>query len=232
MAALTAFDADAREAPRGGHLDLLIAQQQSLTLLLAEPGAEPLSHWIGQPWEPAAFLRVATGIAVALGRAHLAGLIHRNITPENILIEHASGAAWLTGFAFASLQSSEDTSGPPDVIAGTLAYMAPEQTGRMNRAVDLRSDLYSLGVVFYQMLAGELPFTASDSLEWIHSHVARHPQALSERRPSVPKALSDIVMKLLAKTGEERYQTAGALEADLRLGAHHGSCRLVVPDKL
>jgi len=226
----------------------LITQRRSVTLLLTDPGGDPLSGRIGQAWEPATFLRVATGIAVALGRAHLAGLIHRNITPANILIDHASGAAWLTGFGFASRQSQEGASGPPDVIAGTLAYMAPEQTGRMNRPVDLRSDLYALGVVFYQMLSGELPFTASDSLEWIHCHVARHPQALSERKPSVPKALSNIVMKLLAKTGEERYQTAGALEADLRrgaqglrsegqisefrLGSHDGSRRLVVPATL
>ena len=103
------------------------------------------------------------------------------------------------------------------MIAGTLAYMAPEQTGRMNRPVDSRSDLYSLGVVFYQMLSGELPFQASDSLEWIHRHVAHQPQPLCERRPSVPAAISAIVMSLLAKTAEQRYQTADELEADLRL---------------
>jgi len=226
----------------------LITQPQGLALLLTDPGGEPLSRRVGPSWEPAAFVSVAIGIAVALGRAHLAGLIHRNITPANILIDHASGAAWLIGFGFASRQSQEGASGPPDVIAGTLAYMAPEQTGRMNRPVDLRSDLYALGVVFYQMLSGELPFTASDALEWVHCHVARHPPALFERRPSLPRVLSDIVMKLLAKTGEERYQTAGALEADLRrcaqalgsegridafrLGSHDGFFRLVVPQKL
>ena len=162
-------------------------------------------------------MRTAIGIAGALGGAHLAGLIHKDLKPGNILIDTQSGKAWLTGFGVASRQPREQVSGPPDVIAGTLAYMAPEQTGRMNRPVDSRSDLYALGIVFYQMLSGELPFQASDPLEWIHRHVAHQPQPLSERQPSVPDAISAIVMRLLAKTGEERYQTAHELETDLRL---------------
>jgi len=226
----------------------LVTEQQRLTLFLTDPGGEPLARRIGQPWEPAAFLRVAAGIAAALGRAHRAGLIHRNLAPANILIDEASGAAWLTGFAFASRRTPGGASGPPDVIAGTLAYMAPEQTGRTGRSVDTRSDLYALGVVFYQMLTGEFPFSASDPLEWIHCHIARQPLHPHERRPSLPMVLAEIVMKLLAKTGEERYQTAGSLEADLRrcleelestgdigmfrLGSQDLSRRLVVPERL
>jgi PAS domain S-box-containing protein len=194
----------------------LVTQGQRPALLLADPGGQLLSDRIRGPWEPAEFLRTAIGIAAALGSAHFAGLIHKDLKPGNILMDAESGKAWLTGFAVASRQPREQVTGSPDVIEGTLAYIAPEQTGRMNRPVDSRSDLYALGVVYYQMLSGELPFQASDPLEWIHRHVAHQPQPLCERQPSVPDAISAIVMKLLAKTPEGRYQTAGQLEEDLR----------------
>ncbi|MEA2849684.1 MAG: hypothetical protein QOG78_4965, partial [Rhodospirillaceae bacterium] len=105
---------------------------------------------------------------------------------------------------------------PPESIAGTLAYMAPEQTGRMNRSIDARSDLYALGVTFYQMLTGRLPFTAADPMAWVHCHIARKPVAPSERLATVPAVLSAVILKLLAKTAEERYQTAAGLARDLR----------------
>ena len=94
--------------------------------------------------------------------------------------------------------------------------MAPEQTGRVNRSIDSRSDLYSVGVTFYEMLTGSLPFAASDAMEWVHCHIARQPTAPSERLRSVPASVSAITMKLLSKTAEERYQTAGGSESDLR----------------
>ena len=123
----------------------------------------------------------------------------------------------LTGFGIASrLPRERQALEPPETIAGTLAYMAPEQTGRMNRSIDSRSDLYSLGVTFYQMLTGALPFTASDPMEWVHCHIARQPLPPSERLANVPAAVSQIIMKLLAKTAEERYQTAAGVERDLR----------------
>ncbi len=155
----------------------------------------------------------------------------------------------LTGFGIATrLPRERQAPEPPEVIAGTLAYMAPDQTGRMNRSIDSRSDLYSLGVTFYQMLTGSLPFTASDPMEWVHCHIARQPLAPSKRLETVPTPVSQIVMKLLAKTAEERYQTAAGVERDLQrcladwkahgriddfpLGRHDTPDRLLIPEKL
>src|SRR4029077_10093536 len=137
---------------------------------------------------------------------------------------------------------------PPEFIAGTLPYMAPEQTGRMNRSIDSRSDLYALGVTLYEMLTGSLPFTATDPMEWVHCHIARQPVAPAERLKDVPRSVSEIIMKLLAKTAEERYQTAAGLERDLRrclahwedegrigafpLGQQDRPDRLLIPEKL
>jgi serine/threonine protein kinase len=105
-----------------------------LTLLSEDPGGEPLSRLVGQPWETPSFLRVAVGLATALGRLHERGLVHKDIKPANILVDAATGAVWLTGFGIASrLPRERQAPGPPEIIAGTLAYMAPEQTGRMNR---------------------------------------------------------------------------------------------------
>src|ERR1700716_182031 len=126
-----------------------------------------------------------------------------DVKPSNILTDPATGATWLTGFGIASrLPRERRAPDPPQVIAGTLEYMAPEQTGRMNRSVDSRSDLYSLGVTFYEMLTGELPFTASDPMGWVHCHIARQAPRADDRRRGVPGPLSAIVMKLLAKTAE------------------------------
>src|SRR5262249_16855718 len=123
---------------------------------------------------------------------------------------------WLRGFGIASQLARERQSAePPEFISGTLAYMAPEQTGRMNRSIDSRSDLYALGVMLYELLTGSLPFTASDAMEWVHCHIARQPLAPAERRSDVPRSISAIVMKLLAKTPEQRYQTSAGVERDL-----------------
>ena len=186
-------------------------------LLLEDPGGESLERLLGVPMEVGRFLRLAAGLAAALAQIHRRGLIHKDVKPANILAEPATGRAWLTGFGLASrLPRERQAPAPPEEIAGTLAYMAPEQTGRMNRSVDARSDLYALGVTFYQMLTGALPFTASDPLEWVHCHIARQPVPPANRRAGIPRPVSAIVLKLLAKTAEERYQTALGLEADLR----------------
>jgi PAS domain S-box-containing protein len=220
-----------------------------MTLVLEDPGGAPLDRLLGRPLDISQFLRIAIPLAGALRRVHERGLIHKDIKPANILMDAASGGVWLTGFGIASrLPREHQKPAAPEVIAGTLAYMAPEQTGRMNRSVDSRSDLYALGVTFYEMLTGHLPFTAADPMEWVHCHVARQPVPPNERVAGVPGPLSAIVMKLLAKTAEERYQTAAGVEADLRrsmaereatcridpfpLGAQDRSGRLLIPEKL
>src|SRR3984957_2699688 len=140
-----------------------------MTLVLEDPGGVPLDRLLCRPLDVSPFLRVAIQIAAALRQMHDRGLIHKDIKPANILVDAASGGVWLTGFGIASrLPREHQAPAPPEVIAGTLAYMAPEQTGRMNRSVDSRSDLYSLGVTFYEMLTGQLPFTAADPMEWVH----------------------------------------------------------------
>src|SRR5580704_4501464 len=220
-------------------------------LVLEDPGGESLDQVLerdqGQPLDLTRFLRTAIGMASALGQVHRRGLIHKDIKPANVLVDGGCNV-WLTGFGIASqLPRERQAPAPPEIIAGTFAYMAPEQTGRMNRLTDARSDLYSLGVSLYQMLTCTLPFAAADSLEWVHCHIARRPTPPVERA-AVPELLSSLTMKLLAKNAEERYQTASGLEADLRrclaewelhgridafpLGAHDVSDRLLIPEKL
>ena len=156
-------------------------------LLLEDPGGEPLERLIGKPMEAGRFLRLAIGIAAASGEAHQRGLVHKDVKPANILVNCADGRTRLTGFGIASrLPRERQAPEPPEVIAGTLAYMAPEQTGRMNRSINSRSDLYALGVTFYRMLTGHLPFSAADTMEWAHCHIARKPVAPSERVESIP----------------------------------------------
>src|SRR5262249_40330844 len=158
--------------------------------------------------------RLAEGIAATLAKVHQRGLIHKDLKPSHVLVERASGAVRLTGFGIASRVPREQVAAdPPEAMAGTLAYMAPDQTGRMGRSIDARSDLYALGVMLYQMLTGGLPFAASDPMELVHCHIARRPVPPAERVPAVSPVISAIVMKLLAKTAEERYQTATGVAA-------------------
>src|ERR1700758_5570713 len=186
-------------------------------LVLEDPGGVPLHRLIQGSVETGLFLRIAIGLAAALRELHKRKLIHKDVKPTNFLVDSMTGQVWLTGFGIASrLPRERQTPEPPEFIAGTLAYMAPEQTGRMNRSIDSRSDLYALGVTLYEMLTGSLPFSASDPMEWVHCHIARQPIPPIERLKDVPGAVSAIIMKLLAKTAEDRYQTAAGLERDLR----------------
>ncbi len=195
----------------------LVRERGQTVLLLEDSGGEPLEGLLGGPMETGSFLRLAIGIATALGQVHQRGLVHKDLKPANILVNGTTGAVRLTGFGIASrLPRERQKLEPPESIAGTLAYMAPEQTGRMNRSIDSRSDLYSLGVTLYQVLTGSLPFTASDPMEWVHCHIARRPAPPGVRINTVPAPVSQLVMKLLAKTAEERYQTAAGIERDLQ----------------
>src|SRR6202035_3110297 len=226
----------------------LLREGGRIALLLDDPGGQTLEGQLGLPMELGRFLRLAVGLSAALREAHANGIIHKDIKPANVLVDSATDEVWLTGFGVASRLPRElQPPAPPEIIAGTLAYMAPEQTGRMNRSIDARSDLYSLGVTLYQMLTGILPFFATDPLEWVHCHIARQPTPPGDRA-AIPEPLSAVTMKLLAKNAEERYQTASGLEADLgrclaeseshgridpfALGAHDWSDRLLIPEKL
>lgn len=227
----------------------LVRERGQTMLVLEDPGGEPLEPLLGGPMEMARFLRLATGLSAALRQLHERGLIHKDIKPANVLVDAATGRVWLTGFGIASrLPRERQAPVPPEIIAGTFAYMAPEQTGRMNRSIDARSDLYALGITLYEMLTGALPFAATDPMEWVYCHIARRPTPPSERVDDIPNPVEAIVLKLLAKMAEERYQTAAGVEADLRacltawqahgrinpfpLAAHDASDRLLIPEKL
>jgi len=231
-------------------LPLVLPQYNDRTVLvLQDPRGEPLNRLIQGPMEMRQFLPLAIGLATTLSELHKRELIHKDVKPANVLVDSATAQVWLTGFGIASrLPRERQSPEPPEFIAGTLAYMAPEQTGRTNRPIDSRSDLYSLGVTLYEMLTGTVPFAGSDPMEWTHCHIARRPVPPGERVKNVPSSVSVIVMKLLAKTPEERYQTAAGAESDLRrclaeweirgrideflVGEHHIPDRLLIPEKL
>ncbi|MGA2289233.1 ATP-binding protein, partial [Bradyrhizobium sp.] len=226
----------------------LLRRNENATLILEDPGGYPLDSRLGSAFETTAFLRIAVSLAEALRQIHFRGLIHKDIKPANLFVDEAN-VVRVTGFGIASRLSRERQAlAPVEFIGGTFAYMAPEQTGRMNRSVDARSDLYSMGVTLYQMLAGMLPFTASDPMGWIHCHIARQPDRPEERIKGIPKTLAELVLKLLAKNAEDRYQSAAGVLADLKrcqadwesrqridmfsLGESDGLDRLLIPEKL
>ena len=218
-------------------------------IVLEDPGGEPLDQFLSGPLELNSFLRIAVGIASALGGLHKSGLIHKDVKPANVLFDSGTGKVRLMGFGIASrLPRERQALKPPEFIAGTLPYMAPEQTGRMNRSVDSRSDLYALGIMLYEMLTGSLPFAATEPMEWVHCHIAKHPIPPEDRVQSIPGPVSKIILKLLAKAPEERYQTAAGVESDFRrcledldrkrgvhdfaLGDHDRPDHLQIPEKL
>ncbi|MDI3289730.1 AAA family ATPase [Polyangium sp. 15x6] len=218
-------------------------------LVLEDFGGQSLDHFLGAPLPIERFLDLAVRIAAAVGALHRRGIIHKDLKPQNILVNVSTGQVKLADFGLAVCPSRErQASLRPSLIEGSLPYLAPEQTGRMNRAIDSRADLYALGVTFYEMLTGRLPFEALDPLEWVHCHVARIPQPPGTWVPELPEALSALVMKLLAKMADDRYQTARGLAHDLErclfewrakgrlepfaLAEHDVSGRFEIPQKL
>jgi len=227
----------------------LVHYQDKPALLMENPGGELLASTLGEPWELTPFLRVAVGISTALSKLHAKGFVHKDLKPANILVDNRTRKTWLMGFGLMSrLLLQRQAPGPPAATAGTLPYMAPEQTGFVNGKIDFRSDQYSLGVTLYEMLTGNLPFAATDPIGWIHSHIAKRPIPANERVKDIPAPISLIISKLLSKNADDRYETMAGVEADLRrcldeweskrkinlftLGTRDISDRFLIPEKL
>lgn len=199
--------------------------QNSYALVLADGGGISLASYLEQvgsfghqPESQVRFIQIAIQIAEALEGLYCHRVIHKDIKPANILIEPETQQIELTNFSIASqLPKETQEIKNATMLAGTLAYMAPEQTGRMNRGIDYRSDFYTLGVTCYQLLTGQLPFVSDDPMELVHCHLAQQPVPVHQIQPTIPLMLSAIVSKLMAKNAEDRYQNALGLKHDLEI---------------
>ncbi|NEQ39735.1 MAG: AAA family ATPase [Okeania sp. SIO3I5] len=207
-----------------------------------------LSNWINGI-DISQFLNIALQIINPLEKLHNSQIIHKDIKPQNIIINPQTKQIQLIDFSTTSKLPKETAEiRNPNTLEGTLAYISPEQTGRMNRGIDYRSDLYSLGITFYELLTGQVPFTSEDPMELVHCHIAHQPKPLIELSPEIPETLNSIVLKLMAKIPEARYQTATGLRHDLEkckykwentkkvtvfdLGKKDSSNYLIIPEKL
>jgi PAS domain S-box-containing protein len=191
--------------------------QRTLVMILEDFGASSLNLLMqDRSLTLAEFLPIAIAITDSLSHIHAANIIHKDINPSNIVLNPETGVVKIIDFGISSrLPRSNPTFKNPNILEGTLAYISPEQTGRMNRTLDYRTDFYSLGITFYELLTGQLPFFTSDVLELVHCHIAKQPLFPHEIDSEIPQTLSEIVMKLMAKTAEERYQSAYGIKADL-----------------
>jgi len=195
------------------------------------------------------FLTMATLVTDIIGQIHQRYIIHKDINPSNIVLNPTTGEIKVIDFGISTVLSRETTTFcNPNTLEGTLAYISPEQTGRMNREIDYRTDFYSLGVTFYELLTGQLPFPIDDPLEIVHSHIAKQPVSPHQIKSEIPQTVSDIVLKLMAKNAEDRYNSASGLKADLEecqrqweekgkidtfpLGRNDVSERFQIPQKL
>ncbi|MCC5670113.1 serine/threonine-protein kinase PknK, partial [Nostoc sp. CHAB 5784] len=200
--------------------------QRTLIILLEDFGGESLERWIQQrpdfcPMPLSAFLSLAIKLTGILGRIHAAGVIHKDINPSNIVFNLDTEVVKFIDFGIATrFNRTNPTFKNPHVLEGTLAYVSPEQTGRMNRLIDYRTDFYSLGVTFYELLTGQVPFPITDVLELLHCHLAKPPISPCELNLKIPKPVSDIILKLMAKNAEDRYQSAWGIKADLEDCVH------------
>jgi predicted ATPase/GAF domain-containing protein len=192
--------------------------QHTYAMVLSTAAGESVAGLIRQTSLPIAeWLSLAEQMVTLVGRLHAAQIIHKDLQPAHFLWDAATRQVILLDLSIATRLSQEKlTLKNPEVIEGTLAYISPEQTGRMNRAIDYRTDFYSLGVCFYQMLTRRLPFEAQDALDLVYSHIARRPLSPEQINPRIPSVLVDMVLKLLEKNAEDRYQSAAGLQADLQ----------------
>ncbi|MEG4010022.1 AAA family ATPase [Microcoleus sp. Pol11C1] len=190
--------------------------ENTQVMLLEDFGGESLKILLdGRPLALPEFLHLAIQITDALGKVHQKKVIHKDINPSNIVLNPQTGQLKIIDFGLSTILSQENpTLKTPHLLEGTLAYISPEQTGRMNRVIDYRTDFYSLGVTFYQLLTNQLPFESVDALELVHCHIAKQPTPPHEINPKIPLNVSKIVIKLMAKTAENRYQTAWGIKAD------------------
>ena len=189
-------------------------------MIVAEAFGRPLSHFLrdgrARVWPLAPVLDMAIGLVRAIGSVHAHGVVHKNIAPHNILIDEATRKVKLLNFEIASELSYERQGvSVSKRLEGSLPYISPEQTGRMNRDLDYHSDYYSLGIVLYELLTARLPFEAEGTLEWVHAHISRVPAPPVRGEGALPAALGGIVLKLLSKSPDDRYQSSFGLLADL-----------------
>ncbi|MCI0604616.1 sigma 54-interacting transcriptional regulator [bacterium] len=223
--------------------------QKTLALILQDAGGTPLRKLMDGPMDLPLFFEIAIPLGRILGELHQNMIIHKDINPKNIIVNPNTRKTELIDFSIASrLPRLDQKLTHPDLLEGTLAYISPEQTGRMNRLIDYLSDFYSLGVTFYEMLTGHLPFESRDPLELVHWHIAKPPKPPIELNPAVPQPLSNIILKLLSKTAEERYLSGFSLKKDLErsweefqktgtiqpfaLGEQEASDRFNIPQRL
>ncbi|MGF6933401.1 putative ATPase/two-component sensor histidine kinase [Paraburkholderia sp. UCT70] len=226
-----------------------VRDSSSITLQLEDPGGIVLPALDTSLLSFGQIVTIAANATAALEMLHRRDVIHKDVRPAHLLVNPANWAVALTGFGLSTrVDSAGKESTHPVILADALPYLAPERTGLVNRPVDARADLYSLGVLIYWMLTAKYPYSANSPGEWLYCHTARKPTPLRERVPDVPESLEAIVERLLAKAAEDRYQTARGVEYDLRLCAEQlrtGDCltpfalgtadsddRLLIPDRL
>ncbi|MEH2025344.1 AAA family ATPase [Nostoc sp.] len=199
--------------------------QRTLVILLEDFGGESLEQWRHKrtgfyPLPLATFLPLAIALTEILGKIHAANIIHKDINPGNIVLNQDTGVIKFIDFGIATqFNRTNPTFKSHYVLEGTPAYLSPEQTGRMNRLLDYRTDFYSLGVTFYELITGYLPFPTTDILELVHCHIAKQPPPPYKLNATIPKPVSDIIVKLMAKNAEDRYQSTWGIKADLEFCA-------------
>ena len=192
--------------------------QQHPVVVLEDFGGLALSQFLGKgPIPLAEVLSIGIQVAQGLGEIHAINIIHKDINPSNIVYNPISGQVKIIDFGISTYLTREQAAlSSPEVIEASLPYISPEQTGRMNRSIDYRSDFYSFGVTLFELLTGLQPFKVSEPIEWFHCHIAKQPPSPRDINPDIPQPVADIVLKMMAKMAEDRYQSAAGIQADLQ----------------